>query len=247
MKKNVFIAFLLALLLGISATAFYFSKLNVPKLTRVTVTGESQSQIPPDNAVVTFSVMTQGKQAVEAQQENARKTESVIKSLEALTANYKVEIKTNDYSLQPEQNYRYEKMPNIIGYEAKNTVTVITPNLNQVGALIDAATKAGANSVEGISFILREDSPAQGNGLGIATRQAMAKAEAIAQSLNGKIYRVVEAQEGGGQIQGPVATDYGSANTVAKADYKMAYSTTIKSGSLTVHSNILLIVEVETK
>lgn len=247
MKKNVFIAFLLALLLGISATAFYFSRLTVPKLTRVTVTGESQSQIPPDNAVVTFSVVTQNKQAVDAQQENARKTQAIIKAIEGLTINSKAEVKTNDYSLQPEQNYRYDKMPNIIGYEAKNTVTVITPDLNQVGNLIDAATKNGANSVEGISFILREDSPAQGNGLGIATLQAMAKAEAIAQSLNGKIYRVVEAQEGGSQVQRPTASDYGSANSVANASYKMEYQTAVKSGSLTVHSNILLIVEVETK
>lgn len=244
MKKNVFIAFLLALILGIGATAFYFSRLAVPKLTRVTVTGESQSQIPPDNAVVTFSVVTQNKQAVDAQQENAKKTEAMTKAVEALTANTKTEIKTSDYSLQPEQNYYSQKMPTIIGYEARNTVTVITPNLNQVGALIDAATKSGANSVEGIAFILREDSPAQGEGLGVATRQAMAKAEAIAQSLNGKIYRVVEAQEGGSQVQRPTATDYNyAANAAARADYKTA----IKSGSLTVSSNILLIVEVETK
>lgn len=246
MKKNVVVAFVLALFLGVGATVFYFSRTANPKLTRVTVTGESQSQIPPDNAVVTFSVVTQGKQAVEAQQENAKKTEAVIKSIEALTANSKPEIKTSDYSLQPEQNYRYDKMPNIIGYEARNTVTVITPDLNQVGALIDAATKAGANSVEGISFILREDSPAQGQGLGIATRQAMAKAEAIAQSLNGKIFRVVEAQEGGSQVQRPTATDYdgyAAANTASRMEYK----TTVKSGSLTVNSRILLIVEVETK
>lgn len=246
MKKNVIIAFLLALVLGLSITAIYLSRSKNPKLTRVTVTGESQSQIPPDNALVTFSVVTQNKQAVDAQQENAKKTEAVIKAVEALTANSKPEIKTSDYSLQPEQNYRSDRMPTIIGYEARNTVTVITPDLNQVGALIDAATKAGANSVEGISFVLREDSPAQGNGLGIATRQAMAKAEAIAQSLNGKVYRVVEAQEGGVQIQRPAATDYnpyGAANAAAN----MSYRTTIKSGSLTVQSNILLIVEVETK
>ena len=246
MKKNVFIAFLLALVLGVGATTFYFSRSNNPKLTRVTVTGESQSQIPPDNAVVTFSVVTQNKQAVDAQQENAKKTEAVIKAVQALTVNSKAEIKTNDYSLQPEQNYRYDKMPNIIGYEARNTVTVITADLNQVGALIDAATKSGANSVDGISFILRQDSPAQGEGLGIATRQAMAKAEAIAQSLNGKIYRVVEAQEGGSQIQRPNAADYNN-YTMANTASKMAYPTTIKSGSLTVHSNILLIVEVESK
>lgn len=245
MKKNVVIAFLAALVLGISGTVLYFYGSAKPKLTRVTVTGDSQAQIPPDNAVVTFSVVTQSKQAVDAQQQNARKIETVVKAIEAIAGEKKPEIKTNNYSLQPEQNYYSSKMPTIIGYEARNTVSVITPNLDQVGEIIDVATKAGANSVEGISFILREDSPAQGEGLGIATRQAMAKAEAIAQSLNGKIFRVVEAQEGGIQIpQMENLNDYKyAANALANA----AYTTTIKAGSINVQSKILLIVEVETK
>jgi uncharacterized protein YggE len=47
---------------------------------------------------------------------------------------------------------------------------VTTTDLTQVGALIDVATKAGANSVEGISFIVKEDSPAQVKALGMATK-----------------------------------------------------------------------------
>jgi uncharacterized protein YggE len=64
---------------------------------------------------------------------------------------------------------------------------VTTTDLTQVGALIDVATKAGSNSVEGISFIVKEDSPAQVKALGMATNQAMAKAEAIAESLGGRV------------------------------------------------------------
>jgi uncharacterized protein len=245
MNKNISIAVLLCAFLGISAYLFYSFSQPKLKLTRVTVTGESHTQVPPDNAVVTFSVLTKDKLAVNAQQENARKTEAVIAAVKALTAENKAEIKTSNYSLESEENYSLNSLSKIVGYEARNTISVTTPNLNQVGALIDAATQAGANGVEGINFVLREDSPNRGNSLGISTRQAMAKAEAIAESLGGKIYRVVEAQEGGVAPQ-PVQSDYYSANSAANVAYKRT-TTPVVAGSLTVHSQILLIVEVEPK
>ena len=49
--------------------------------------------------------------------------------------------------------------------------------LDNVGALIDAATVAGANSVESVDFTLRESNPARGRTLSEATKQAMTKAE----------------------------------------------------------------------
>ncbi len=246
MKKNVAIATLLCAFLGISAYLIFTNRLFTPtKLTRVSVTGESQTQVPPDNAVVTFSVITKDKLAVSAQQLNATKTQAVITALKELTTSNSAEIKTDNYRLQSEENYTTNSLSKILGYEAQNTITVITPDLNQVGALIDAATKAGANGVEGINFILREDSPNRGNSLGISTRQAMAKAQAIADSLGGKIYRVVEAQEGGITPRLMQTENY-AANAAASVDYKRA-TTPVLAGSLNVHSQILLIVEVETK
>jgi uncharacterized protein len=246
MKKNVAIAALLCAFLGVSGFWLYSYRLFPnAKLTRVTVTGESQTQVSPDNAVVTFSVITKDKQAVNAQQQNASKTDAVINALKLLTANNSAEIKTDNYRLDSEENYTTNSLSKILGYEAQNTITITTPDLNQVGALIDAATKAGANGVEGINFILREDSPNQGKSLGISTRQAMAKAEAIAESLGGRIYRVVEAQEGGITPR-PSQTENYAANSAASVDYKRTI-TPVMAGSLNVHSQILLVVEVETK
>ncbi|MDQ3179858.1 MAG: SIMPL domain-containing protein, partial [Acidobacteriota bacterium] len=192
MKNNIYKIVILSIALVLFAAALYVYRPRQNKLTRITVVGDSQTKVAPDTALITFSIVTQNKQALDAQQENARKSEAVKTAVEAITTNAKPEIKTSDYSLNPEQDYYSGKMPKILGYEVKNTVTVSINDLSQVGAVIDAATKAGANSVEGISFVLRTDSPAQGDALALATKQAMAKAQAIAQSLNGKIVRVVE-------------------------------------------------------
>lgn len=245
MNNNVYKIVLLAIGLILFAVTLYIYRPVQNKLTRITVVGDAQTKIAPDTAVMTFSVVTQGKQALDAQQENAKKSEAVKIAVEAITQNAKAEIKTSDYSLNPEQDYYSGKMPKILGYEVKNTVTVSINDLNQVGAVLDAATKAGANSVEGIRFIIGEASPAKGDALALATKQAMAKAETIAQSLNGRIVRVVETHESGAPLL--PSSSYSSLGvtssnmTVAKS----AYNTPVQAGSLDVRSNVVLVVEVE--
>lgn len=246
MNNNIYKIVLLALGLILFAVTLYVYRPVQNRLTRITVVGEAQTKIAPDTAVVTFSVVTQGKQALDAQQENAKKSAAVKLAVETITQNAKAEIKTGDYSLSPEQDYYSGKMPKILGYEVKNTVTVSIKDLNQVGAVIDAATKAGANSIEGIKFVIGETSPAQGDALALATKQAMAKAEAIAQSLNGRIVRVVETHESGAPLlPSRLYNDYAATNSNMMSLAKPTFNTPVQAGSLDVRSNVVLVVEVE--
>jgi uncharacterized protein len=248
MKTNIWKFGLVSIGLVLLAAALYFYRPVTPSnYTRVTVTGESQTDVPPDSAVVSFSVVTQNAQAVTAQQENARKIEAVMKALQDASGGAKQEIKTSNYQLSPEQDYSGSGMPKIVGYEARNTITVTTDNLNQVGALIDAATKAGANSVEGISFVLREDSSKRGDALGIATKQAMAKAEAIAQSLGGKIVRVVETVEGGSTPTPIVYSDTATTTNSNATMSKPMFRTQIQAGSVNVRGQVTLVVEIDAR
>ncbi|HEX9960298.1 MAG TPA: SIMPL domain-containing protein [Pyrinomonadaceae bacterium] len=246
MKNNVVKIVLLSMALVLFAAALYVYRPAKNNLTRITVVGDSRTKVAPDIAVVTFSVVTQGAQALNAQQENARKSEAVKQAVEATaSADNKIEVKTSEYNLSPEQNYSYGKMPKIVGYEVKNSVTVSVGDLKQVGAVIDAATRAGANSVEGIAFVVREDSPAQGDALALATRQALAKAEAIAQSLHGRIVRVVETHEGGAPVsQSNPYADRQMMNMNTSVA-KPTYTTPVQAGSLDVRSQVVLVVEVE--
>lgn len=235
----------LGLFLALLATAIYVYRPIESKLTRVTVVGDSQAMVAPDTAVITFSVVTQSKQAVDAQQENARKSDAVKKAVETVVANGKAEIKTSEYSLNPQQDNYSFKTPRILGYDVKNTVTASISNLDQVGAVIDAATKAGANSVEGIQFVVGETSPAQGDALAFATKQAMAKAEAIAASLNGKIVRVVQTVEGGVPPQlADSWYDFANAASNKMLEMKPAISTPVQAGSLNVRSQVILVVDI---
>jgi uncharacterized protein YggE len=248
MQKNIALTILLTIALALFACALYLYRPVSNNLTRVSVLGESQTKVAPDTAVVTFSVVTQNAQALNAQQENARKSDAVKSALETIGANFKIEVKTSDYNLQPEQDYYSGKLPKILGYTVRNTVTASINDLSQVGAVIDAATKAGANSVESTAFIIRQDSPAQGEALALATRQATAKAEAIAQALNGRVVRVVETNEGGIAPR-PLVSDYmsNSASMDFKSVAKPTVTTPVEAGSLNVRSQVVLTVEIETE
>ncbi len=207
------------------------------RLTRVTVAGDSIVQAQPDTAIITVSVVTQDKRALDAQQENATKSEAVVRALKA-AAGVGAEIKTSGYSLQPQRVYRENQPPTITGYEAHNSVTVTLSDLTKVGAVIDATALAGANDIPGISFTLRRDRPARDEALTQATREAFAKAQVIAQALGGRVVRIVEVQEEGTVRPIPVYE--------AKMEMsRVAAQTPIEVGTLDITSRVQLIAEVE--
>ena len=211
------------------------------RTTKVTVAGEALTKVEPDAAVVVLSVVTQNAQAITAQQENARKSEAVANAIRNI-AGANAEIKTSDYSLQPQYDYRDNRLPKIVGYNARNSVIVTMSELKNVGAVIDAASSAGANSIDNVSFILRQTSPARGQALADATHQAMNKAQSIAQALGGRVSRVLEENESA-TVAGERIMEYQADMTYAGLAKQTV--TPITSGQLSIKSNVQLIVEIE--
>ncbi|HEY5884603.1 MAG TPA: SIMPL domain-containing protein [Pyrinomonadaceae bacterium] len=210
------------------------------RFTRVLVSGDSIVQAQPDTAVLNIAVVTQAKRALDAQQENATKSEAVIRALKAAVG-AGAEVKTSGYSLQPIRVYRQSQPPLITGYETRNTVTVILSDLTKVGTVIDAAATSGANDVGSIAFTLRKDRPARDQALADATREAVSKAQVIAQALNGRIVRFVEVQEEGTIRPRPVMDEMvqmRAADAVA--------NTPIEIGTLDIRSRVQLIAEIAT-
>ena len=215
----------------------------LPRTTKVTVAGEATTRVEPDTAVLTVSVVTQNTQAVNAQQENARKSDAVAAAVRT-TAGSSVEVKTSDYSLQPQYDYRDNRLPKIVGYNARNSIIVTMTDLKNVGAVIDAASSAGANSIDGIAFVLRQTSPARGQALAEATQQAMNKANSIAQALGGHVLRVVEESEAA-TVGGDGFNNYPTESIDTLMGSRKAVLTPVASGQLSIKSNVQLIVEIE--
>lgn len=210
------------------------------RVTRVMVAGDSIIQAQPDTAIVTVSVVTQGRSAIDAQQQNAAKTDAVVRALKAASG-AGAEVKTSGYSVQPMRVYKEGQPPTITGYEVRNSVTVTMSELNKLGPVIDAASQAGSNEIAGVAFTLRQDRPARDRALSEATREAVSKAQVIAQALGGRVTRIIEVQEEGFQ-QRPPQPMYQLEGMMAK---RADIATPIEIGALDITSRVQLIAEVE--
>lgn len=209
------------------------------RITRVMVAGDSIVQAQPDTAIITVAVVTQNRTAITAQQDNAAKTDAVVRALKA-SAGTGAEVKTSGYSLQPQRVYKEGQPPTITGYEARNSVTVTLSDLTKVGSVIDAAAQAGANDFSNVAFTLRQDRQARDRALSEATQVAVSKARVIATALGGRLVRIVEVQEEGFQQRPPVPI-YQTDTFMAK----QSVATPIEVGSLDVTSKVQVIAEVE--
>ncbi|PYS77167.1 MAG: hypothetical protein DMF66_10760 [Acidobacteria bacterium] len=213
-------------------------------VTRVVVTGDATVQAQPDTVILSVAVVTQNASASEAQAENASKTDSVVRAVKS-AAGAGAEVKTSGYSVQPQYVYKEGAPPTITSYVVRNSVSVTTGEMDRAGAIIDAASRAGANSIDGLSFTLRRDEQVRGQALAAATRVALGKARVVADTLGGRVVRVVEVQEGGGFVR-PVLGNLGGV-AVNRAAMTAQTPTPVESGALDIRAEVTLVVEVETR
>jgi uncharacterized protein len=198
----------------------------------VGATGNASVSVKPDQAKVDVGVITQAATAQDAAAQNASQVDSVLAQLRSVLGPM-ANIKTISYSLNP--NYRYPQgaPPVLTGYTASNTVEVTMSDLSLVGRTIDAASQAGANTVQGLRFTLQDEEPVRQQALGLATKQAKAHAQAIASGLGATLGAVVSAQEGGGTILPPLTNAASAAST----------QTPIETGMVEIRATVSIQIE----
>jgi uncharacterized protein YggE len=95
----------------------------------------------------------------------------------------------------------------VTGYVAGNQVDAIVRDLRDVGRLIDSAVDAGANSVNGISFRLSDESQGLDEALRGAVDDARDKAEVLADAAGAGLGGVVSITETASGFPPPVYYD----------------------------------------
>ena len=233
MKKFLAVAGVLLLL---TPSAWAQQERNRPRTPAITVTGEALISTEPDQAQLDIGVVIQARTAPDAK-ENAARLSRVLSEVKKLLDKTD-EVKTSGYSLTPVYRYPQGGKPEIVGYNASNTVRIKTTNLDLVGRLIDSAMQAGANNVNRLVFTLRDEQSAQLEALRAASLKARTKADAIAAALGLKIVRITSITEGERSIQ-PVFRQV----TAMRAEAAPA-QTPVEPGTVDVHSTVSMTVEV---
>lgn len=153
----------------------------------IAVTGQATIKATPDTAAISLGVQAQAATAGEAMDECSAAMTRVINAV--VTAGVpRTNVQTSNVSLYPQYDYGKEgSTGKIVGYQASNQVKVTWNKLDKIGDLIDAAVKAGANSVTGISFTVADSRALYLEAVGEAVRDARAKADALAGAAGVKV------------------------------------------------------------
>jgi uncharacterized protein len=234
MKKLLLIAAVLFLLTPTAGAQEEHSRLRPPT---ITVTGDAVISVEPDQAQIDIGVVTQARTAPEASKENAERLSRVLSEVKKLLGKAD-EVKTSGYSLTPTYRYPQGGKPEIVGYNASNTIRIKTTSLDLVGRLIDSAMQAGANNVNRLVFTLKDEEAAQLEALRAATAKARTKAAAIATSLGLKIVKITSVTEGERALQ-PVFRQ----PMLARAE-AASVPTPVEPGTVDVRSTVTMAVEV---
>ena len=161
----------------------------------VTASGKATVKRAPDRAFVTFATETRAKEPEAAQRENARAMEKVRREL----ADQRIPdeaIQTTSFNLREDVDWvNGTRVPR--GYVVTNAIEVRVDAMDRLGRLLDEVVKAGATSVGGIRFDLKNRDEVEREALRLAVADARARAEAAAAGAGARVVRIHSIEEQG--------------------------------------------------
>lgn len=188
----------LVAILALGLIAWNGAQVNTPAEPRtISVVGEAEVRVVPDEVVLTVGVETINKDLDKAKKENDTRISEVI----SVTLAHGIEAKhvQTDY-LNIESRYQdsYEKR-GFIGYVVRRDAVITLRDLDQFESLLSDLLESGANTVHGIQFRTTELRRYRDQARELAIKAAQEKAVSMAGVLEQEVgdpLAVVEEQNG---------------------------------------------------
>ncbi|TBF95402.1 SIMPL domain-containing protein [Rhizobium leguminosarum] len=195
--KTVLMTALLALSLAAAAPAF--AQEAKPREPVISVTGDGESSVAPDMAIVNLAVAKQAKTAREALDENNKAMNDVLAALKSGGIAER-DLQTSGFSIQPQYNYPQpvdgqQQQPQLIGYQTINSVTVRLRDLAKLGAVIDQSVTLGINQGGEIQFTNDKPDAAIEAARKAAVADAVKRAKTLSEAAGVKLGRILEINE----------------------------------------------------
>ena len=210
--------------------------------TGIWVTGEGKVSAVPDVAVLSLGVEVQSSSVAEAQSYAATTMTAVVNELDNFGVAEK-DIKTSQFSIAPVRRWSEKDGREIlIGYRVTNTVTARVRNIDDTGAIIDAAARAGGDYIviNSISFTVDEPSAYYEEARELAMADAKAKAEQLADLGKVKLGRPTYISESGAYV--PVVREF---YAEAAMSVPAAPSTPISAGETEIRLSVQVVYSIE--
>lgn len=199
----------------------------------ITVTGTGQVFVIPDVANISVGVRTKGDTVSEAIALNNDQAQAIKNTLmaEGVAEN---DIQTSNFNVYQQSDYDFQGNPTSIYYSVENTVYVIVRQIENLGNILDAVGRSGANNIYGVNFDVEDKSEAQTNARALAVQSAQAQALELANAAGVEMGELISISSGA-TTTSPNYYGYGVGGGGA-----MAESVPISSGQLPVNAQVTL-------
>jgi uncharacterized protein YggE len=167
---------------------------------RILVTGQGSVDLAPDMAILSLTVTREAETARVALDANSSAMNEVLTAMKAEGIDTR-DLQTSGFSIQPRYSYPAPKAsgdreaPKITGYTVRNSLDVRVRDIGKIGTILDLSVSLGVN--EGGSIVFTNDDPSEAitQARVEAVKDAMDKANTLADAAGVKIGSLLEISE----------------------------------------------------
>lgn len=211
------------------------------------VRGSAELQKPADQLRISIGVVTEHAEPEQALRENTRRMSAVIDAIErvGLTED---EYQTGRFQIRPVYSQRPARHPSdqpwrpeIVAYSVTNTINIKTQQLQLAGQIIQAANRAGSNTIDSIQFTLADPRIHRAEAIAAATANARSDAQALADAAGVRLLRVLDVRLDDAMPIRPPQPMLGAERMMVM---DAAVPPPISPGDVTVHASVNLVYEI---
>ena len=203
-----------------------------PASRSITVTGDAEVLVAPDEALVTLGVESVNKDLATAKKQNDQAVQKVLASV-GKNGVQAADVKTDFSQIVP----RYDpnaQSPTVTGFAVIKSISVKVRDLKKLEAVVTDALLAGANTLSGVNFQTSKLKQYRDQARLLAIKAAKDKAVAMAGALEQQIGEPLNILEQSGVVQ-PYAFN---AQNVAPGGINSAVGGTFAPGQISVSASI---------
>lgn len=200
----------LILLTGIIVTAILRERIISTQYRQVTVMGQGRVAYEPDWAIINLGVqIDKVKQAEDALNQLNAKVGKIIEAVKAEGIDA-ADISTQNYNLYAQYDYK-DNISSVSGYNANQQLVIkvrdYSSSPDRLNKVIAAASKAGANQINSLSFDASNVNELRQQARILALQDARSKSTALAEAAGVRIKDIASWWDN--VIQSPTASTYG--------------------------------------
>jgi uncharacterized protein YggE len=226
----------------LSASASYVLADDPPGVRLITVSGEAEVKVAPDEVVFDVTVQTLNKDLKLAK----KQTDDRLKNVLDLTRKYKVEAKDvqTDY-IKLEPRYRGNDESRLfLGYSVRKDLVFTLRDVSQAEALLSELLESGISRINGVRFQTSELRKHRDQARALAIKAAQEKAIALTGQIGQKIGKAYSIEEESTTRPGSMYQNVSANNFSTSSDEATESEGTLALGQIKVTARVTVKFEI---